>query len=164
MLTGDKDFVREFTLGVLERLPDRPFLQYQAHRALLFAGDIDGASTLIPAIRASDLPEDTRDIILIRQACAEGRLAEAHRLFETFKEKVYGDLSLSWISHKIIGLDEEAKQMLMPLDESGQIEQLSDFLSYHYFDPASYPNLIAFLRAQGVEPREPLEMPYRCRT
>jgi len=39
-----------------------------------------------------------------------------------------------------------------------------DFVSYHYFDARQYPNLVELLRAQGVEPREPLEMPYRCKT
>ena len=27
-----------------------------------------------------------------------------------------------------------------------------------------YPNLVELLKAQGVEPREPLVMPYRCKT
>ena len=33
ILTGDKDFVRRFALDALRRIPDRPFIQYQAHRA-----------------------------------------------------------------------------------------------------------------------------------
>jgi hypothetical protein len=35
---------------------------------------------------------------------------------------------------------------------------------YHYFDAGKYPNLVELIRMQGVEPREPLEMPYRCKT
>ena len=164
MLTGDKDFVRRFAQDALRRMPDRPFLQYQAHRSLLFAGDIDGASALIPAIAASDLPEDTRTIILLRQACAEGKLAEARRVFERFDAKLSDKLSMRWISHKIMGLDDEAHEMLAPLNENGELESLMGFVSYHYFDARQYPALVELLKAQGIEPREPLEMPYRCKT
>mgnify|MGYP001822867940 CR=1 FL=1 len=164
MLTGDKEFARRFAQDALRRMPDRPFLQYQSHRALLYAGDIDGAVTLIPAIETSDMPEDTKLIIHLRQACAEGKIDEARRVFDQFNAKFGDDLSMSWISHKIMGLDEEAHQILAPLDESGDLEALAGFLSYHYFDVSLYPNLTALLRAQGIEPREPIEMPYRCRT
>jgi len=164
MLTGDKDFVRRFAQDALRRMPDRPFLQYQSHRSLLFAGDIDGASALIPAIEASDLPEETRTIILLRQACAEGKLAEARRVFERFDAKLSDKLSMRWISHKIMGLDDEAHEMLAPLNENGELESLMGFVSYHYFDARQYPALVELLKAQGIEPREPLEMPYRCKT
>jgi hypothetical protein len=164
MLTNDKEFVRRFAQDALRRMPDRPFLQYQSHRAFLFAGDIDGAAALIPAIVASDMPADTRELVLLRQSCAEGKTADAQRLFEKFIAKYSDDLSMAWISHKIMGLDDEAHEMLMPLDENGELEALQDFVSYHYFDPSPYPNLVELLRAHGVEPREPLEMPYRCKT
>ena len=164
MLTGDKEFVRRFAQGALRRMPDRPFIQYQSHRSLLFAGDIDGASALIPAIEASDMPEQTRAIIHLRQACAEGKLAEARRVFENFNAKYSDDLSMAWISHKIMGLDDEAHEMLVPLDENREFEALFDFVPYHYFDAREYPNLVELIKMQGVEPREPLEMPYRCKT
>jgi TolB-like protein/tetratricopeptide (TPR) repeat protein len=164
MLTGDKEFVRRFAQDAMRRMPDRPFLQYQSHRALLYAGDIDGASALIPAIEASDMPEDTRTIIHLRQACAEGKLTEARRVFDRFNAKFGDDLSMRWISHKIMGLDDEAHAMLAPLDENREFASLADFVSYHYFDARQYPNLVELLRSQGVEPREPLEMPYRCKT
>lgn len=164
MLTGDKAFVRRFTQDALRRVPDRPFVEYQAHRALLFAGDIDGAAALVPAIEASDLPEQTRTIILLRQACAEGKLAEARRVFKELDAKFSDDLSMAWISHKIMGLDDEAHEILAPLDANRELQSLFDFVSYHYFDASKYPNLVELIRSQGVEPREPMEMPYRCKT
>jgi TolB-like protein/tetratricopeptide (TPR) repeat protein len=164
MLTGDKDFVRRFVKDALKRMPDRPFIQYQSHRSLLFAGDIDGAAALLPAIEASDLPENTRTLSLLRQTCAEGKLTKARRIFEDFDEKYSDDLSMAWISHKIMGLDDEAHAVLAPLDEKMELQSLFDFVSYHYFDASKYPNLVELLRSQGVEPREPLEMPYRCKT
>ena len=164
MLTGDKEFVRRFAQDALRRMPDRPFIQYQSHRSLLFAGDIDGASTLIPAIEASDLPENTRTLILLRQACAEGKLAEARRVFEDFDTRFSDDLSMRWLSHKIMGMDDEAHEMLLRLDENRDFDALFDFVSYYYFDASKYPNLVEQLKSQSVEPREPLEMPYRCKT
>lgn len=164
MLTGDKEFARRFAQDALRRMPDRPFLQYQSHRTLLFAGDIDGAVTLVPAIEASDMPQDTKTIIHLRQACAEGKVDEARQVFERFMEQHGDDLSMSWISHKIMGLDDEAHAMLVPLDENGELEPLIGFVSYHYFDASLYPNLVALLKSQGIEPREPVDMPYRCQT
>ena len=164
MLTGDKDFVQRFVKDALRRMPDRPFIQYQSHRSLLFAGDIDGAAALLPAIEASDLPENTRTLSLLRQACAEGKLTKARRIFEDFDARFSDDLSMAWISHKIMGLDDEAHAVLAPLDEKMELQSLFDFVSYHYFDASKYPNLVELLRSQGVEPREPLEMPYRCKT
>ncbi len=164
MLTGDKEFARRFTQEALRRMPDRPFLQYQAHRTLLYAGDIDGAVTLIPAIQASDMPGETKAIILLRQACAEGKLSEARKIFETFSAAYGDDLSMGWISRKVMGMDDEAHAMLAPLDENRDFERLIDFVSYYYFDPSLYPNLFELLKAQGVEPRKPMDMPYRCRS
>jgi len=164
MLTGDKEFVRRFAQDALRRMPDRPFIQYQSHRSLLFAGDIDGAAALIPAIEASDMPERTRAIIRLRQSCAEGKLTEARRFFENFDAKFSDDLSMRWISHKIMGLDDEAHEMLVPLDENREFDALFDFVSYHYFDARKYPNLVELIKSQGIEPREPLVMPYRCKT
>jgi hypothetical protein len=63
-----------------------------------------------------------------------------------------------------MGLDDEAHKMLVPFDENRELEPLMSFVSYHYFDPRQYPNLVELLKAQGVEPREPMEMPYRCKT
>ena len=163
ILTGDSQFVRRYTYDALRRIPDRPFIQYQAHRSLLWAGNIDSASALLPAIQASDLPEQTRTLTLLRQACAEGDLKEAERVYDVMMAKHSDDLSMNWISKKIRGRDEEAQRLLKPYDENMDLDVLMDFASYHYFDPTPFPNLVQYLKSQGVEPRKPLEMTYRCR-
>jgi tetratricopeptide (TPR) repeat protein len=163
MHTGDREFVRRYALDALRRIPDRPFIQYQSHRSLLWAGDIDNASTLLPAIQASDLPDETRTLALLRQACAEGNLKEAERVYDVMMTKHSDSLSMNWISNKIIGRDEEAQQLLEPYDENMELDVLMDFVSYHYFDPTPFPNLIQYLKSQGVEPRKSVEMTYRCR-
>ncbi|HEY5642306.1 MAG TPA: hypothetical protein VIS31_05460 [Woeseiaceae bacterium] len=164
MLTGDREFARRYSLDALRRIPDRPFIQYQAHRTLLWAGDIDSASALVPAIQASDLPEQTRTLARLRQACAEQNRKEASRIYDIMMAKFADDLSMDWISKKIVGRDEEAQALLEPYDERMELDVLMDFVSYHYFDPAPFPNLVQYLKSQGVEPRKPVEMTYRCRT
>jgi len=164
LLTGDKEFIRRYALDALRRIPDRPFVQYQSHRSLLSAGEIDNASALLPAIQASDLPEEVRTIALLRQACAEGDLEEAERVYNVMMTKYSDNLSMNWISNKIRGRDAEAQQLLEPYDENMELDVLMDFAPYHYFDPTPFPNLIQYLKSQGVEPRKPLEMTYQCRT
>jgi TolB-like protein len=163
LLTGDKEFIRRYAHDALRRIPDRPFVQYQSHRSLLWAGDIDNASALLPSIQASDLPTQTRTLALLRQACAEGDLKEAERVFDIMMARHADDLSMNWISNKVFGRDEEAQRLLEPYDEKMELDVLMDFVGYHYFDPTPFPNLIQYLKSQGVEPRTPLEMTYRCR-
>ena len=163
MLTGDKEFERRYALDALRRIPDRPFIQYQAHRTLLSAGDIDNAAALLPAIQASDLPRNTRTLALMRQACAEGNRKEGERLYDFMMTNYPDDLSMNWISKKITGRDEQAQLLLEPYDEAMELDVLMDFVSYHYFDPTPFPNLVQYLKSQGVEPRKPLEMNYRCK-
>jgi len=53
---------------------------------------------------------------------------------------------------------------LIRLDNPDDLAPLGNFLTYAHFDPRLYPNLMALLEAQGVTPRKPLEIPYRCKT
>jgi len=163
LLTGDREFIRRYALDALRRIPDRPFIQYQSQRSLLSAGDIDNASALLPAIQASDLPEESRTLAVLRQACAEGNLKEAERAYDLMMSRHADNLSTNWISKKIIGRDTEAQQLLEPYDERMELDVMMDFASYHYFDPTPFPHLVQYLKSQGVEPRKPLAMTYRCK-
>jgi len=164
ILTSDDDAViREFAQEVLRRTGDSAFVQYQAHRALLWAGDIDGASALLPLLASSDLPDESRGLVALRQTCAENKVANATRIYEDLKANHGDDRSIMWISSMIMGRDEEARQIMMDLDDSGDLATLADYLTYAYFDARAYPNLMAMLRSQGIEPRAPKEIPYRCR-
>ena len=77
--------------------------------------------------------------------------------------KYSDDLSMNWISKKIRGRDEEAQLLLKPYDENMELDVLMDFVSYHYFNPTPFPNLVQYLKSQSVEPRKPVEMTYRCK-
>ncbi|MDH3549590.1 MAG: hypothetical protein OEQ16_09605 [Gammaproteobacteria bacterium] len=160
---GDNEFLREFSYRAIERFPDQVFVHYQAHRGLLWAGDIDGAAQLLPYILSSDLPESSRYMVQLRQACAENRTHDAKRLYERGKRQFADETSMIWLSHLIMGETEAAVESLRDLDDPQDLEGLADFLTYGTFDPRPYPNLMAMLDSQAVEPRDVLTPPYQCK-
>ena len=162
LIGNDPETIRAFVKIAIERVGDSPYVMYQAHRALLWAGDIDGASGLARIIQSSDLPKVSRLTVALRQACAENRTSDAMRIYETIIAK-HSATSTDWISHKIMGQHERAFDTLAEFDDPDDLSQIGDFLNYAYFDARQFPNLLELLEAQGIEPREPLEIPYRCK-
>ncbi len=163
LYTGEPEVLRTFAKNAVERFGDSANVMYQAHRALLWVGDIDGASKVLPVILASDMPDDSRYLVLLRQACAENRLADAIRLHTKGNEKFADDASIIWLAHLIMGNKEEAIQSLTEYDSNEDMMTLTSFLSYGTFDPRPYLNLMAVLESQGIEWGEPVETPYQCR-
>ena len=164
LFTGDNAYLREFSKRAADQFPDQAFVQYQAHRGLLWAGDIDGATQLMPTILSSDLPEDSRYLVLLRQACAENRVDDARRMYERGLRQFAGDYSIIWLSHLIMGDSEAAIATLQELDTADDLAGLADFLTYGYFDPSQYPNLRTLLENQGIQRGEPVVPPYQCKT
>jgi TolB-like protein len=165
LLVGtDPQSIRAFVGIALERVGDSAFVMYQAHRALLWAGDVDGASRIAPILGSSDLPEESRALITLRQACAEDRLSDAMRIYDRIQMNYPDQRSNIWLSHRIMGNDDDAFETLADLDKREDLSSIGDFLSYAYFDARPFPNLMALLESQGIEPREPREIPYRCKT
>ena len=163
LISDDKPFIRAVAKTSLERIGDSAFVVYQAHRALLWAGDIDGASQLIPILRSSDLPEESRQLVALRQACAEGRHSDAARIYDRLNSDFPDDFSIIWISNRIMSQDDLAFETLIKIDESGDVSSMRDYLAYAYFDPRPFPNLMAMLETQDANIREPREIPYRCK-
>jgi len=163
LIGDDKEAIRAFVKTALERVGDSPFVMYQAHRALLWAGDIDGASGIASMIQSSDLPEVSRRTVALRQACAEDRLSDATRIYDRLQRNSPDQISTIWISNLIMGQQEKAFDTLIGFDDTGDLTSLGDFLSYAYFDARPFPNLMALLKEQGITPREPREIPYRCK-
>jgi TolB-like protein len=157
------EYLREYARHAVAQFSDEVFGHYQAHRGLLWAGDIDGAAQLLPYILSSDLPESSRYLVLLRQACAEGRLGDAQKLYERALRQFADQRSSIWLSHLIMGDREAAAATLAPLDDPDDLRGLADFLSYGTFDPRPYPNLMALLEGQGIERGEPIVVPYQCR-
>jgi hypothetical protein len=159
---ADNEFLREFAVRASAQFPDEIFIHYQAHRGLLWAGDIDGAAQLLPFILSSDLPEASRYLVQLRQACADNRVHDAKRLYERGQRQFAEAKSTMWISHLLMGNHEAAVESLRDLDDPDDLAGLADFLTYGTFDPRPYPNLMALLESQAIEPREVQVAPYQC--
>jgi TolB-like protein len=159
----DAEFMRSFAQEAVDKFgnDDGPLI-YQAHRQLLWASDIDGASRLMPRIINSELKVDTIELAELRQLCAEERTAEAERQFAKMREDYPEDVGVAWLGAKIMGDDKSAEQLLMQYDEQGDLQTVRDYLNYPHFDPKPFPNLMKQLAGQGMEEREVLELPFRC--
>ena len=67
-----------------------------------------------------------------------------------------------WISNRIMQKEQDAFEVLIHLDKREDLSGIGGFMTYAYFDARQFPNLMALLESQGIEPREPLDIPYRC--
>jgi tetratricopeptide (TPR) repeat protein len=163
LFTGNNEALREQVDKALERMGDNPDIIYQAHRGLLWLGDIDGASKVVPIIQASYMPEDSRYLVALRQACAENRVADAQRLFTNASEIIIDNPSIAWLSHLILGNKEETIDALREYDARGDMTTMTSFLTYGTFDARPYPNLMALLESERIERGEPIKPPYQCK-
>jgi hypothetical protein len=161
--SGDQEALGAFVDKAIERFGDNPNVIYQAHRALLWLDDIDGASKVVPIIQASYMPEDSRYLVSLRQACAENRIADAERLHANAGDILVANPSIEWLSQIILGNDENAVDVLMEYDAAGDMTTMTSFLGYGIFDASLHPNLLALLQSEGIERGEVIELPYQCR-
>jgi hypothetical protein len=130
---------------------------------LLSVGDIDGAAQLLPIILSSDLPESSRHLVLLRQACAENRVGDAQRMYKRGIEKFADQTSIMWLSHLIMGDTIAANETLMNFGSDGNIKGIADFLVYGTFDATPFPDLMELLETQGIERGEPVALRYQCK-
>lgn len=158
LYAGDDDALREYAKYAVEQFGDSVGVLYQAHRALLWAGDIESAREILPVIQNSEMPNTARYLSSLRQACAEGRLEDAARLYANI---ISGNRGI-WLGHRIMGEEGKAVAVLMKLDDPSNLRPIANYLIRGHFDPRPFPNLMALLESQGVERRQVSEIPYRC--
>jgi TolB-like protein len=163
LIGNDKQFIREYANEALRRFTDSAFITYQAHRSLLWAGDIDGAAKLYEILQSSELADKSLQLVTLRQACAENRSADAARIYNVVNTRHAESPVIIWLANLIMNQNDKAIEALVPFDDDKNIGSLSDYLSYAYFVARPFPNLMAFVEIQGIELREPLEIPYRCK-
>ena len=140
---------------------------YQAHRIYLFADKVQEAAEIgrryIAA--ASDVDPTWTLMVKIRQACAEGRLDDADELYaaQSFQDIAATRSNIQWLALQTLGRNDEASELLRPLDDPSMLFALSGFLTYTHFDPRPFPNLAATLVAQGFMRDEPMPMNFACK-
>ncbi|MEJ2298774.1 MAG: hypothetical protein P8X94_09815 [Woeseiaceae bacterium] len=137
---------------------------YQAHRVFLYAGKVARAAQLARLHNARSNDPSSITIVNLRQACAEGRVADADAIYAGLQNMETGDLiDNQWLFLKTLGRDEEATAAVRYLDEGDGLFALSGFLDYTHFDPRPFPNLMARLQAQGITRPPPTHIPFACR-
>lgn len=131
---------------------------YQSHRALLAARQIDRAAGLIDMYQQRSSDEVGVLIMRLRQACAEGRVTEADEIYKALKH----DEGSQWLLLKTLGFDDQARDLLRPLDTPENLVALSGYLAYRSFEPRDYPLLWNTLTAQGINRPPARQIAYRC--
>ncbi|TGY90086.1 hypothetical protein E5163_02865 [Marinicauda algicola] len=137
-------------------------LLYQAHRSLLWAGDIEGAGQVFERyIRLPDVQDDwTRFIPEMRQACAEGDRARAERAAAELA--AIGETSGLWHAYSLLRRDDEIFALLQDLDRTAPPFPLIGFLIYPHFDPEPYPGLQALIERERIDPPRGEPIPFAC--
>ena len=143
---------------VLARYPEHAFLVYQAHRVLLWNGEVTEARRWADVLRASEFPEENIKLVMLRQACAEKDQAAAQRLFDVVTE--VPDASIEFIALQIMNRPDEAHQRL--LDADLDIYALASFLNYPYFNHTYFAELTERLVQQSIDRPFVSTPPYRC--
>ena len=146
----------------VERHTDNAFVVYQAHRALLWNGEVEEARELLPLLNSSQMPSFNKKLVAMRQACADGKTADAVKIHEEFVDNYEEGEAILWISHNLLGQMEQARELLVPYDDANQMYALSSYLYYPYFDPTPYPRLMVVLDNQGVDRPPPIRIPHSC--
>jgi len=164
--TGDYASAADQALLLLERWPDDFDLLYQVHRVLLWDGRVEAAAEALEQMqRIARGDESWAAMPPARQACAEGRRAEAEQILADFsQDQLDEDWSVSLRWHLLILLGEEAAatELLMPLEQDGRIYALSSFLVYPQFDPSPYPSLMRILEREQIQRPPPVALPFAC--
>jgi TolB-like protein len=144
---------------LLENPNPQPNTVYQAHRVLLAAGLTERASGLAQDFLRRSQDSEGRQLVQVRQACAENRTADAEEIFKA----VHPDSNTRWLFLKTLGRDDEARDALMPLDAPETVFILSEYLTYRSFEPRDFPLLWKTLTAQGINRPPARPMAYRCK-
>jgi TolB-like protein len=143
----DLDSSLRFIDTMLAEDPSEPNFFYQAQRALLDAGQTERAATMIDRYLLRSVDPQGILMMRLRQACAEGRTADADALFEG----VAPDHTTRWLFLKTLARDDEAREFLRQYDTPEHLFILAGFLPYHAFDASDYPLLWRTLQAQGIK-------------
>lgn len=140
---------------------------YQAHRVYLYADKVGEAAEIGRRyIAAASQTDPTWSLMVnLRQACAEGRIDAAEALYaaQDFQDIAATRSNIQWLALQTLGRNDEAAELLRPLDDPSMLFALSGFLTYTHFDARPFPNLAATLSAQGFAREEPMPMNFACK-
>jgi TolB-like protein len=146
-------------LEQVKRFPNNSNIIYQAHRALLWAGEFEEAHKLYP--RLADVTGSRRWFVDTRQLCSLGERGEVEQILYTVQRES-SDKTLQWYILMLLGEHEEAAQVLKEYDSEEVPIMLGTYLTYQQFDPRPFPALMAVLEREGLDWPPPREIPFAC--
>lgn len=123
-----------------------PIFYYQAQRVYLDAGMLEKAAGMIDQYSLRSVDRVGKAMVMIRQACAEGRVADADALFAPLDK----ESNSRWLLLKTLGLHAEARDLLQLLDAPETLFVLATHLDYRAFEARDYPLLWKTLQSQGI--------------
>ena len=135
-----------------------PIFYYQAQRVYLDAGMNGKAADMIDHYILRTVDEVSKAMMLIRQACAEGRVADADAAFAPLDPKT----GARWLLLKTLGLDAEARELLRPLDTPETLFVLAARLDYRTFEARDFPLLWRTLQSQGIDRPPARPQTFQC--
>ena len=158
--SGDYARAADQALILLERWPDGFNILYQAHRTLLWDERVSAAGELLERMtRVAQGDEPWAIVPLARQACAEGRRADAEQHLASLDPE---NVSLRWHILMVLGEKEAAIELLMELEREGRTYALASFLTYPHFDPSPFPSLTRVLEREQVQRPPAVLLPFAC--
>jgi len=146
-------------LELLERFPNTRSITYQAHRTLLWAGELKEAYKLYSRLVAEE--SGSNRYVIARQACSLGNRDEVEQILHTV-EREGGSRSFKWHLLELLGEHEKAAQILKPYESKEVPIMLGSWLSYQQFDPRPFPALMSVLKREGLDWPPPRDIPFAC--
>ncbi len=156
---GMASVAADYGLNALERWPNDAGLSYQTHRSLLWAMRIDEAADLIARFKSV---ASGNELILARQACAEGRREDVLQLLKELRSADKRHIADEWLILSMLGEKQRATDLVHLIDSNGVPYQLASWLIYHTFDPAPFPSLTQMLERENVTRPPAVEIPFAC--
>lgn len=162
-ITGSPPDHDEFVANVMrlvQRYP-RAGLAYQAHRALLWQGEVDKARSLLPLLQG-DL--EGQALVTARQACAEGRRSDAEAVLAGLAsfDGIEGKATRDWHIYEMLGRSDDAARVLQPYATPAVPIAVANYLVYPQFDPTPFPMVMSIIQREGIIRGEPVRPGFQC--
>jgi len=158
----DPDGGANYGLEQLAARPGNRGIMYQTHRSLLWAGRKEEAAGLLAQFNRLFPQDDALILMHMRQACAEGRRDEVEKQLAELPRSGTRDWFADWSGHLLLGQTQQAEDVLHEVEAFHVPYMLAGWLSYPYFDPRPFPELVAILEREHVDRPAPVAIPFAC--
>ncbi len=158
----EPESLADFARDALRRYPDALSLRYAAHRALLWAGEVEEAGRIQPRWEGFDELPDSAYVAEIRQACAEGRRGDAQATYDEMMSRDTVSEVAQFLTLSMLGDTDGGHASIASLVSEEVPYTVATFMAYEQFDPDRFPLLKEILEREGSQRLGAMEIPYNC--